>query len=572
MKYTVSKKLGGLIGGLAAVFLLASLFSYISMDQIIKSFDRVSDVTTKKIQAAMEAKVQLQYAVHEYKNYLLRKKEKYRQAWYKHVKELREALDKYEQYAKHEVEKKMIEKAKAQLADYSQSMPLLVKAMESITSVKELDRAVKGVDRPLMETLERLNADAMNDYIEEIHTIDKNSAKIKTMVLIIALFAIILSSLLAYYFIKKIVRAIKEIQIGIDNVSKGDLSYKIKRLSNDELGEIADDFNTMTDRLKDVITSINKSSLMITQSAEQTSKATAHIYSGMEDQTNQIEQVAAASTEISQTIMNVAENANNASTAAKDALKAAEDGRVIVEKTASSLSEISESVEELANTINILGESSKNIGEIVNVIDEIAEQTNLLALNAAIEAARAGEKGKGFAVVADEVRKLAERTSKATEEISGMISKIQKDAEASVEQMQRGKAKAEEGVKFSEEVKNSIKRIIKASQDCYDMIQSIATAMEEQSSAIEQITNNLENISSISVSSKDEIEKINKSTKELERLATELSRLVEWFKIEQREFTNTIKDTFSTPTQPEEEVFIAQTPNQVSGNGEKNVI
>jgi methyl-accepting chemotaxis protein len=178
-----------------------------------------------------------------------------------------------------------------------------------------------------------------------------------------------------------------------------------------------------------------------------------------------------------------------------------------------------------------LGKSSDQIGEIISVIDDIADQTNLLALNAAIEAARAGEQGRGFAVVADEVRKLAERTTKATKEIAGMIKKIQVDTAGAVSSMEQGTGEVEKGKQLADRAGASLQEIVGVSQKVTDMVTQIAAASEEQSSASEQISKNVEAISKVTGETAQGTQQIARAAEDLNRLTEKLQELTSRFTV-----------------------------------------
>lgn len=338
-------------------------------------------------------------------------------------------------------------------------------------------------------------------------------------------FTLFLSSLIVNPFVLVSDRAGK--------MAEGDFSTKtqLKSRGTDEIGQMAQSVNTMMTAMKDMAHKIIDMTNTLASSSEEVSATTAHISLGINEEVQQMEQAATATTEVSQTIMDVAKNAAEASTAAKDSVDIAIDGKKVVDETVAGMQSIAQTVEHSAVIVEELGKSSQQIGEIINVIKDIADQTNLLALNAAIEAARAGEQGRGFAVVADEVRKLAERTTKATGQISGMITKIQGDTLISVRSMSEGKDKVESGLRSAEKSKESLDRIVGASERCLDMVRLIATATEQQSTAIEEVSTTMENIAQVSSSNQTSIDQINITVNELSRMAGELKMLISWFRV-----------------------------------------
>ena len=225
---------------------------------------------------------------------------------------------------------------------------------------------------------------------------------------------------------------------------------------------------------------------------------------------------------------------------AQKSVETARSGAEIVELTVSGMQKIIQIVYDASVKIKQLGKNSEQIGEIIQVIDDIADQTNLLALNAAIEAARAGEQGRGFAVVADEVRKLAERTTKATKEISQMIKNIQVETGNAVKAIELGSEEAAKGKEFAEKSGHALSEILSTADTTVAEITYASAANEELSAAAEQISNNIASINDGFKGSTRTIKEVSDTAEQLQLYSDNLKNALSNIKIDSAKIKNLI--------------------------------
>ncbi len=206
-------------------------------------------------------------------------------------------------------------------------------------------------------------------------------------------------------------------------------------------------------------------------------------------------------------------------------------GAEVMEKNIESMSSLLGTVEQAAGTVAKLGEDSKQIGTILEVIRGVAEQTNLLALNAAIEAARAGEHGRGFAVVADEVRKLATRTQESTDEIESMISRLQTATGSAVKAMEHGQEEAETTMEHTAEVNGALQQIRQSVTTIVEMTDQIAVAARQQSTVVEDINRNIVQISDGADQSANTADRVSAASDELKQVEREIQQALAQFRL-----------------------------------------
>lgn len=377
--------------------------------------------------------------------------------------------------------------------------------------------------------------------------------------LIIVIILLSIASLGAALTISKnIIKAIKEILRVSRKVAGGDLSESVKVTSKDELGLLAEEFNTMVSNLKALITDTVMVSHKIASSSGQLSASSEEVSASAQEVANTINQMAEGSAYQAQEVdavsaningmaekmQQVAYNVEHAASTSEKVLREAEQGSKESEHAVTKIDQVQQVMSNNAIAVQKLGEESKKIGLIVDVIKDIAEQTNLLALNAAIEAARAGEQGRGFAVVAEEVRKLAEQSSSSSQEIFQLISSIHNEVNEVTKLMSDGTAQISDGVLIVRKAGDSFRYIVEEVGNVTNEIKQVSEAANQMSENSRNIVSSIESISAISeqnAASTQEIsasaeeqnaatEEITSSSQELERIAEELQTLVAKFK------------------------------------------
>ncbi|PED80488.1 chemotaxis protein, partial [Bacillus pseudomycoides] len=277
----------------------------------------------------------------------------------------------------------------------------------------------------------------------------------------------------------------------------------------------------------------------------QITMAMEQVSSGATVQTSSVENGAMLLHNVTEGIQHVANSSSSIANASTYTREKAEDGGELVGKTVNQMHSIAESVSQSDAVIQALNDKSKQIGDILEAIQNIADQTNLLALNAAIEAARAGEHGRGFAIVADEVRKLAEQSSVSSSEIGKLIGEIQEDMGKTVKSMSNVNEEVQSGLVIANETKQNFAEILHSTNEIATQIESMVETANGMSKGANEVSisvgeiamtaqNNATSTQNIAASAEEQLasmEEISSAAGTLSQMAEELQVLIERFKV-----------------------------------------
>tara|TARA_Y100000588_G_scaffold160744_1_gene174787 strand:- start:40 stop:1866 length:1827 start_codon:yes stop_codon:yes gene_type:complete len=409
------------------------------------------------------------------------------------------------------------------------SMPIIENAVRtgSIEIIKE-----RGAEKLLYFTkvpnTNWIFAVQMDRATEEANHSTLLTQLIMTAVVITLIVIVLVSWLVSFLFrdLNRVSAALEEIASG-----EGDLTQRLEPKSDDEIGQLAQNFNRFVGNMHTMVVKLSEVSAALGNQARQTASQAEERSARIQMQQDEINMVATAVNEMAAATQEIAGNADHTAQNSSEAVGACEHGTGQVTQTQSSIQNLAQEVQVATNVILELEEHGNSINAILSNIQGIAEQTNLLALNAAIEAARAGEQGRGFAVVADEVRVLSQRTHGSTQEIQQTIELLQGTTGKAVSIMNDSRTLAETSVDDANSAAASLTQIHAAVERISDMATQIASAAEEQASVTSEITRNTEGIRDVSNELADEAHQAAEQAAQLSELSHELESEISRFKL-----------------------------------------
>ena len=316
----------------------------------------------------------------------------------------------------------------------------------------------------------------------------------------------------------------------IGNLANGDLTVRAK-VTEEVTGAIADSINYTIDELRRLVTGITSAATEVTAATQQAQAVTGQLLQAAQKQSVEIQGTGRAVAQMTTAMTEVSKNAGDSAKVAETSLHAAEKGAQAVQNAIRGMNDIREQIQETSKRIKRLGESSQEIGEIVQLISDITEQTNVLALNAAIQAASAGEAGRGFTVVAEEVQRLAERSAEATKHISAIVKSIQRDTQDAVEAMERSTQGVVQGTKTADEADQALREIGQVSNRLAELIGAISNATQQQADSATKVAANMKAILAITQLTTEGTKQTAASAAKLTTLADGLKSSVSGFKL-----------------------------------------
>jgi twitching motility protein PilJ len=419
---------------------------------------------------------------------------------------------------------------------YDAGVNAILQNMERLVKAKTAARSINQESEPLLE-----------DAVELAKGFEgQNTARTLSLIgaILFLLFALVFAAMFAKVLYdeqritamgseqenKRNQEAILRLLNEMGNLADGDLTVQAS-VTEDVTGAIADSINFTIEELRTLVKGINNATDQVAKATTDAQATSNRLFEASQRQNREIQQASASVLQMAQSINEVSQSAAQSARVAQQSLAAAEKGGQAVQNQIAGMNEIRTQIQDTAKRIKRLGESSLEIGEIVELISDITEQTNVLALNAAIQAASAGEAGRGFTVVAEEVQRLAERSGEATKQIDAIVKTIQADTQDAVAAMEKSTVGVVEGTKLSDAAGQALDEIRRVSRELAELIGGISAQTQRQSASVSDVTRGMQGILKITEETTEGTKQTNVSIGQLTKLAAELRSSVAGFKV-----------------------------------------
>jgi twitching motility protein PilJ len=420
--------------------------------------------------------------------------------------------------------------------DYQRAVSEILGNMQRLVNAKRATRDIFNDSEALLASSDALNAGYTNQLaVRQLHFI---------ALALVSVIALIVLMLIGKVYVddsrhraeyserqnKSNQQAILRLLDEIGNLASGDLTVRAK-VTEDVTGAIADSINYTIDELRRLVTGITAAAQQVTSATSEAQTISGQLLQAAQKQASEIQGTGQSVAQMTVSMHAVSKSATDSAMVAKTSLTAAEKGTHAVHNAIRGMNDIREQIQETSKRIKRLGESSQEIGEIVQLISDITEQTNVLALNAAIQAASAGEAGRGFTVVAEEVQRLAERSGEATKHIGAIVKSIQRDTQDAVEAMERSTRGVVDGARTADEAGEALREIEQISTRLAELIGAISDATQQQAGSAAKVAGNMKAILAITQLTTEGTKKTAASAARLTALADGLKNSVSGFKL-----------------------------------------
>lgn len=417
---------------------------------------------------------------------------------------------------------------------FEENLKPILENVQKLVSARQAGRALQQGSEQLLSSVEQLQV----GFAAESHTLPLIVAAVSGLLMLLFL------GLMGYLYLvterrratdselenRRNQEAILRLLNEMGDLADGDLTIRAK-VTEDITGAIADSMNYTVDELRTLVTGVNNASTQVSAKTQQAQAISVQLLDAADKQSREIQSTTEQVLGVAKTLSTVSTNAEESSRVALRSLAASDKGRVAVQNSIASMNDIREQIQETSKRIKRLGESSQEIGEIVELISDITEQTNVLALNAAIQAASAGEAGRGFSVVAEEVQRLAERSAEATKQIGAIVKTIQADTQDAVAAMEKSTTGVVEGAKLSDAAGQALSEIDSVTTSLAALIQKISSDTQTQAASANKVARNMQDILEINRQTTAGTEQTASSIKELAEVASDLKSSVSGFKL-----------------------------------------